>query len=159
MKRERVSEERQGDGLAVLGVDHDLPRRGAAHDAHLLRFRGEADVLRRRLDAAPDGAGGELGLRLELVEQAVIPEEDRGDVNPVIQRRHDHEQREQTPERARAAAALGDGRAPHHCDWAPSTRSFTSFWSASLRPSASCGGWYSPTSVSPWRCHSVLPWR
>src|SRR5207247_11315107 len=33
------------------------------------------------------------------------------------------------------------------------------FCSASLRPSASWGGRYWPTSLSPCRCHSVLPSR
>src|SRR2546430_10000113 len=58
--------------LAVLGLDHDLPRRGAPRDPDLLGLGRETDVLRGRLDPAADGAvvegGGELSLGLHLVQ-------------------------------------------------------------------------------------------
>ncbi len=38
---------------------------------------------------------------------------------------------------------------PHHCDWAPSIRLVTSFWIATFRPSASCGGWYPALKARP----------
>ena len=65
MKRERVGEQREGDGLGVFGLDHDLARRRPARDFELLGLGREADVLRGRLDAAPDRAvvQGRLGLR------------------------------------------------------------------------------------------------
>src|SRR5207244_12430671 len=88
---------------------------------------------------------------------AVVAEKHLADVDAVVQHGDEHEQREQTAERAGATG--GAGGAAHHCDCAPSTRSTTSFWSAILRPSTSCGGWSCPTSVRPCRCHSVLPCR
>src|SRR4029077_17530405 len=137
MEVERVVEEGQVDRLGVFRLDHDLPRRRPAHDPHLLGLGREPDVRGRRLDAAADRAVIErrrqLRLRLHLVEQPIVPEEQLADVDAVVQRTDKQEQREEAAQRARAAAA-------HHCDWAPSTRSWTSFWSAALRPFASCGG-------------------
>src|SRR2546425_705803 len=164
MKREGVIEQRQMHRFGVGRFDLDPPPLGAAGDPDLLRLVRQTDVLRGRLDATADGAvverGGELGLRLHLVDQAVVPEKHFADVDAVVQHGDEHEQREQTAERAGATGGAGGARgAAHHCDWAPSTRSFTSLSSAILRPSASCGGWYSPTSVRPCFCHSVLPWR
>src|SRR2546422_5109339 len=162
MKSERVGEEGEMNGLAVLGLDRDLARRCAAHDPDVLRLIREADVLRGRLNAAPDRPvvqrGGELGLRLHLVEQAVVPEVHLADVHTVVQHGHEDQQRDETPGRARAAPAQGPRcqRAAHHWDWAPSTRSLTSFCRATLRPAASCGGGYSPTTVRPCFCHSDL---
>src|SRR5438132_13245469 len=81
---EGVVEQRQIDALAVLGLDHDLPRRGAPRDPDLLGLGRETDVLRGGLDPAADGAvvegGGELGLGLHLVQQPIVPEEQLTDV-------------------------------------------------------------------------------
>src|SRR5881397_2877335 len=91
MEVEAVVEEREVDRLAVQRFNHDLARRRAADDLDLLRFRREADVLRRGLDATADRAvverGGELRLRLHLVEQAVVAEVQLPDVDAVIQHR------------------------------------------------------------------------
>src|SRR5690349_11676613 len=137
MEVERVVEEGEVDRLGVFRLDHDLTRRRPADDPHLLRRGREPDVRGRRLDAAADRAVIErrrqLRLRLHLIEQPIVPEEQLADVDAVVQRTDKQEQREEAAQRARAAAA-------HHCDWAPSTSSCTSFWSATLRPSASCGG-------------------
>src|SRR5437764_129154 len=168
MKRERVSEEGKMNGLRVLGVDRDLTRRRAAEDPDVLRLTRGADVLRGRLNAALDRPvvqrGGQLRLRLHFIEQAVVAEVHLADVHPVVQHGHEDQQREETPGRARAAPARGPGgprgprcqRTGHHWDCAPSTRSLTSFCRATLRPAASCGGGYSPTTVRPCFCHSDL---
>src|SRR5436189_6117423 len=79
--------------------------------------------------------GSHAGLRLHLVEHAVIAEEHLADVHTVIQRRDQEQQRQQATARAGAAP-----RASHHCDCAPSTIDCTSLASASLRPSRSAGG-------------------
>src|SRR5947208_8452300 len=132
---EGVVEQRQIDALAVFGLDHDLPRRGAPRDPDLLGLGRETDVLRGGLDPATDRAvvegGGELGLGLHLVEQPIVPEEQLTDVDAVVQRPDQYEERDQATGGAGAAGVF------HHCDCAPSTRSLTSFWSAILRPSDS----------------------
>src|SRR2546430_2226149 len=142
MEVEGVVEQRELDGLAVLGLDHDLTRRRPPGDPDLLGLGRETDILRGGLDAAADRAvvegGRELGLGLHLVEQAIVPEEQLTDVDAVVQRPDQEEQRDEAAGGAGAAAA-GKAR-PHHCDCAPSTRSFTSFSSAILRPAASWGG-------------------
>src|SRR6058998_3202428 len=142
MEVEGVVEQRQIDTLAVFGLDHDLPRRGAPHDPDLLGLGRETDILRGGLDPAANGAvvegGGELRLGVHLVEQAIVPEEQLTDVDAVVQRPDQEEQRDEAPGGAGAAAPAG-GRL-HHCDCAPSTRSSTSLWSAILRPAASWGG-------------------
>src|SRR5437773_1695793 len=142
MEVERMVEQREIDGLAVLGLDHDFPRRRPPHDPDLLGRGWETDILRGRLDPAADRTvvegGGELGLGLHLVEQAIVPEEQLTDVDAVVQRPDQEEQRDEAPGGAGAAAPAG-GRL-HHCDCAPSTRSSTSLWSAILRPAASWGG-------------------
>ena len=141
-----MGEQRERDGLGVLGLDHELAWRRAARDLDLLGLGREANVLRGRLDAAPDRGvvqrGRELGLRLHLVQQAVVAEKQLPDVDAVVQGRDEEEQGDETTQRAGAPPV-------HHCDCAPSTKSLTSFCSAILRPSASCGGRYSPTSLSP----------
>src|SRR2546430_5675312 len=128
--------------LAVFGLDHDLPRRGAPRDPDLLGLGRETDVLRGGLDPAADGAvvegGGELGLGLHLVQQSIVPEEQLTDVDAVVQGPHQEEQRNEAASGGGAAPAAGG--ALHHCDWAPSTRSLTSRSSATLRPSTSRGG-------------------
>src|SRR5882672_2768446 len=139
---EGVVEQRELDGLAVLGLDHDLPRRRPPRDFDLLGLARETDILRGGLDAAADRAvverGGKLGLGLHLVEQAIVPEEQFTDVDAVVQRPDQKEQRDEAAGGAGAAAAAE--RTRHHCDCAPSTRSFTSFSRAILRPAASWGG-------------------
>src|SRR5205823_11947593 len=84
MEVEGVVEQREVDGLAVLGLDHDLPRRRPSGDPDLLCLGRQTDVLRRGLDPAADRAvvegGGELGLSLHLVQQAIVPEEQLTDV-------------------------------------------------------------------------------
>src|SRR3989442_240615 len=158
MKREGVVEQRQMHRFAVGRFDLDLPPLGAAGDPGLLGLVRQTDGLRGRLGATADGAvverGGGLGLRLHLVDPAGGPEKNFTTVGAVVKHGDEHQQREQAADRACATRG-----AAHHCDWAPSTRSFTSLSSAILRPSASCGGRYSPTSVRPCFCHSVLPWR
>src|SRR5436309_14783097 len=47
---EGVVEQRQIDPLAVLGLDHDLPRRGAPCDPDLLGLGRKPDMLRSGLD-------------------------------------------------------------------------------------------------------------
>src|SRR5438128_1066190 len=142
MEVEGVVEQRQIDALAVFGLDHDLPRRGAPRDPDLLGLGRETDVLRGGLDPAADGAvvegGGELGLGLHLVQQPIEPEEQLTDVDAVVQGPDQEEQRNEAAGGGGAAPAAG--AALHHCDWAPSTRSLTSRSSATLRPSTSRGG-------------------
>src|SRR3989442_1753888 len=161
MEREGVVEEREVDRLAVLRVDLDLAGRSPPDDPDVPRRVRQPDLLHGGLEPALDGAvverGREPRLRLHLVQQAVVAEVHLADVDAVVERRDEDQEREQAPGRARAAPP--SVQAPHHCDWAPSTISFTSFASAILRPSASLGGSYSPSTVSPWRCHSVLPSR
>src|SRR5207244_9610186 len=138
-----------------------LPRRRATDDSELLGLGWDPDVLRRGLDAPADGAVVErwrqLGLRLHLVEQPIIPEEELPDVDSVIERADEDEQRKETAERTRAPAIEGRAPAHHHCDWAPSTRSWTSFWSATLRPSASRGAAKQPLPSAPVPCPRVSP--
>src|SRR6266540_190965 len=128
MEVEGVVEQREVDGLAVLGLDHDLTRRRPPGDPDPLGLGRDTDILRGGLDAAADRAvvegGGELGLGLHLVEQAIVPEEQLTDVDAVVQRPDQDEQRDEAPGRAGAAATAGG--AYHHCDCAPSTRSLTS---------------------------------
>src|SRR2546430_8594276 len=142
MEVEGVVEQRELDGLAVLGLDHDLTRRRPPGDPDLLSLGRETDILRGGLDTAADRAvvegGGERRLGLHLVEQAIVPEEQLADVDAVVQSPNQEEQRNQAAGGAGAAPA-GAGTL-HHCDWAPSTKSFTRFSSASLRPAASWGG-------------------
>src|SRR5437899_2042162 len=54
MEVERMVEQREIDGLAVLGLDHDFPRRRPPHDPDLLGLAWETDILRGRLDPAAD---------------------------------------------------------------------------------------------------------
>src|SRR5712692_4901480 len=142
MEVEGVVEQRQIGALAVLGLDHDLSRRGAPHDPDLLGLGRETDILRGGLDPAADGAvvegRSELGLGLHLVQKPVVPEEQLTNVDAVVQRPDQEEQRNEASGGGGAAPAAGG--ALHHCDWAPSTRSLTSLWSATLRPSTSRGG-------------------
>src|SRR5213080_2396040 len=142
MEVEGVVEQRQIDTLAVLGLDHDLPRRGAPHDPDLLGLGRETDILRGGLDPAANGAvvegGGELRLGVHLVEQTIVPEEQLTDVDAIVQGPNQKEQRNQAA--GGGGAAPAEGGALHHCDWAPSTRSLTSLSSATLRPSTSRGG-------------------
>src|SRR2546426_9300978 len=99
MEVEGVVEQREGDGLAVLGLDHDLPRRRPPRDADPLGLGRETDILRGGLDPAADRAvvegGGKLGLGLHLVEQAIVPEEQLTDVDAVVQRPDQEEQRDE----------------------------------------------------------------
>src|SRR6266566_3343993 len=142
MEVEGVVEQRELDRLAVRGLDHDLPRRRPPRDFNLLGLGRETDILRGGLDAAADRAvvegGGKLGLGLHLVEQAIVPEEQFTDVDAVVQRPDQKEQRDEAAGGAGTAPAAEHAR--HHCDWAPSTRSLTSFSRAILRPAASWGG-------------------
>src|SRR2546430_12633867 len=142
MEVEGVVEQRELDGLAVLGLDHDLTRRRPPGDPDLLSLGRETDILRGGLDTAADRAvvegGGELGLGLHLVQQSIVPEEQLTDVDAVVQGPHQEEQRNEAASGGGAAPAAGG--ALHHCDWAPSTRSLTSRSSATLRPSTSRGG-------------------
>src|SRR5260370_1300958 len=161
MEVEGMVEQREADGLAVLGLDHDFARRDTPHDPDLLRLGRQTDLLGGGLNATANGAvverRGERCFRPHLVEQTVVAEEHLADVDPVVEHRHEQEQREQAAGRARTGTPETRSQAPHHCDCAPSTRSLTSLSSASLRPLASWGGCYSPTLVSPCRCHNVLP--
>src|SRR2546422_2182658 len=161
MELEGVVEEREIDRLAVLRVDLDLAGRSPADDPDVPRRVRQPDLLRGGLEPALDGAvverRREARLRLDFVQEAVVAEVHLADVDAVVERRDEDEERKQAAGRARAART--SGKAPHHWDWAPSTISFTSFESAIFRPSASLGGSYSPSTVSPWRCHSVLPSR
>src|SRR5438552_2246770 len=161
MELEGVGEEREIDRLAVLRVDLDLAGRSPAHDPHVPRRVRQPDLLHGGLEPALDGAvverGREARLRLDFVQEAVVAKIHLADVDAVVERRDKDQERKQAASRARAART--SGKAPHHWDWAPSTISFTSFESAIFRPSASLGGSYSPSTVSPWRCHSVLPSR
>src|SRR5438874_2172255 len=145
MERERMREQRQRDGLGVFGLDHDLARRRPARDANLLRLGRKTDVLRGRLDTAPDRAvvqrRRQLGLGVHLVQQTVVAEEHLADVDAVVQGGDVEEEGDETTHRARTPQV-------HHCDCAPSTRSRTRLCSASLRPSASWRGRYWPTSLS-----------
>src|SRR5882724_1345931 len=142
MEVEGVVEQREIDRLAVLGLDHNLPRRRPSGDPDLLGLGREPDILCGGLDAAADRAvverGGKLGLGLHFVEQAIVPEEQFTDVDAVVQRPDQKEQRDEAAGGAGAAPAAEHAR--HHCDWAPSTRSLTSFSRAILRPAASWGG-------------------
>src|SRR2546426_1654290 len=137
MEVEGVVEQREVDGLAVLGLDHDLPRRRPSGDPDLLGLSREPDILCGGLDAAADRAiverGGKLGLGLHFVEQAIVPEEQLTDVDAVVQRADQKKQRHETTGRAGAPVL-------YHCDCAPSTRSLTSFWRAIFRPATSWGG-------------------
>src|SRR2546421_5144554 len=56
MEVEGVVEQRQIDALAVLGLDHDLPRRGAPRDPDLLGLGRKTDVDRKstRLNSSHD---------------------------------------------------------------------------------------------------------
>src|SRR6266850_640320 len=56
MEVEGVIEQRELDRLAVLGLDHDLPRRRPPRDFNLLGLGRETDILRGGLDAAADRA-------------------------------------------------------------------------------------------------------
>src|SRR5439155_1615776 len=56
MEVEGVVEQREGDGLAVFGLDHDLARRRPSYDADLLGLGRETDILRGGLDPAADCA-------------------------------------------------------------------------------------------------------
>src|SRR3989449_2011533 len=144
MEVEGVVEQREVDGLAVLGLDHDLPRRRPSGDPDLLGLGREADILGGGLDAAADRAvverGSELGLGLHLVEQAIVPEEQLTNVDAVVQGADQEQQRYEATGGAGAAATGEPGKVLHHCDCAPSTRSLTSFWRAILRPATSWGG-------------------
>src|SRR5690348_6765997 len=128
MEVEGVVEQREIDALVVLGLDHDLPRRRTPHDLDLLGLGRETDILRGGLNPAADGAvvegRGELGLGLHLVEQPIVPEEQLTDVDAVVQGPDQEEQRNEAAGRGGAAPTAGG--ALHHCDWAPSTRSWTS---------------------------------
>src|SRR6266576_762914 len=141
MEVEGVVEQREVDGLVVLGLDHDLPRRRPSGDPDLLGLGREPDILCVGLDAAADRAvverGGKLGLGLHFVEQAIVPEEQLTDVDAVVQRADQKKQRHETTGRAGAPVL-------YHCDCAPSTRSLTSFWRAIFRPATSWGGDYAP---------------
>src|SRR3989454_8218815 len=99
MEVEGVVEQRERDRLAVLGLDHDLPRRRPPRDADPLGLGRETDILRGGLDPAADRAvvegGGKLGLGLHLVEQAIVPEEQLTDVDAVVQRPDQEEQRDE----------------------------------------------------------------
>src|SRR2546422_4782756 len=101
MEVEGVVEQRELDGLAVLGLDHDLTRRRPPGDPDLLSLGRETDILRGGLDTAADRAvvegGGELGLGLHLVEQAIVPEEQLTDVDAVVQRPDQDEQGDEAP--------------------------------------------------------------
>src|SRR6267143_689929 len=144
MEVEGVVEQREVDGLAVLGLDHDLPRRRPSGDPDLLGLGRETNILGGGLDPPANCAvverGGELGLGLHLVEQAIVPEEQLTDVDAVVQRPDQEEQRHEAPGRAGAAATAEPGTVVHHCDCAPSTRSLTSLWRAIFRPATSWGG-------------------
>src|SRR2546422_8530 len=116
MEVEGVVEQRERDRLAVLGLDHDLPRRRPPCDADLLGLGRETDILRGGLDPAADRAvvegGGKLGLGLHLVEQAIVPEEQLTDVDAVVQRPDQEEQRDEAAGGAGAAATAAGGL--HH---------------------------------------------
>src|SRR5438876_611486 len=137
MEVEGVVEQREVDGLAVLRLDHDLPRRRPSGDPDLLGLGREPDILCGGLDAAADRPvverGGKLGLGLHFVEQAIVPEEQLTDVDAVVQPADQKKQRHETTGRAGAPVL-------YHCDCAPSTRSLTSFWRALFRPATSWGG-------------------
>src|SRR5439155_10502433 len=135
---EGVVEEGEVDGLAVSGLDGDLARRRVApyHDAR--RRVRQPDVLHcgreTPLNRTVVERRGEPRLRVHLVEQAVVAEEHLADVDAVVEHRDKDQEQEQAARGARAARP----RTGHHCDWAPSTISSTSFWSAIFRPSAGC---------------------
>src|SRR3989442_5201822 len=83
MEVEGVVEQRQIDALAVLGLDHDLPRRGAPHDPDLLGLGRETDILRGGLAPAANGAVvqgvAELRFSLHLFARTIRPEEELTD--------------------------------------------------------------------------------
>src|SRR2546429_9829825 len=56
MEVEGVVEQRKVDGLAVFGLDDDLPRGRPSDDPDLLGLGRETDILRGSLDPAADRA-------------------------------------------------------------------------------------------------------
>src|SRR5205085_7969885 len=141
MEGKTVIKEWERDPLTVARLDHDLARRFAATHLQLLctgRVR-DADSRDRRLNPAANRAVietcREVRFGLHLVEQAIVAEIDFADVDAIVQRRDEEQQREQATARAGTAA-----RANHHCDCAPSTICCTSLSSAAFRPTRSFGG-------------------
>src|SRR3989442_37179 len=75
MEVEGGVEQRQIDALAVFGLDHDRPRRGAPRDPGLLGPGRKTDARGSGLGPPGDGGGGEgggeRGLGRRLVQQPV----------------------------------------------------------------------------------------
>src|SRR6185437_14254126 len=147
VERERVIEERQLHPLRVVSLDVDLPRiAGSGNHQSVGRVGRKPDVLDRGFEPPPNrpivDCRGEMCLGVHLIHQAVIPEVDLADVDPIVEGRDEDQERHQAAEGRGTPSGLRPlGPSGHHCDWAPSTISVTSLSSACFRPSASAGGW------------------